>query len=266
MPVADLHVHTTVSDGTLELDELPALAREAGLSAVAVTDHDRYHPDLDAPVTHRDGVTLVRGIELRAETGDERVDLLGYGLHETDALAAECDRIQRDRQSRGRRIVELVEAETGVELDVDIEPGLGRPDVARAVERSDAPYDYGETFDELIGNGGPCYVPRDVTGIDRAVELLSRACDVVSLAHPFRYDDPATALSLVETHDLDGVERYYDYAGFDPDPTPVEELLAGADRLATGGSDAHDRTLGVTGLGERDWRRLRERLDTTALA
>ena len=255
-----------MSDGVLTLAELPAAARAAGLSAVAVTDHDRYHPDLDAPVTTRDGVTVVRGIEFRAETGDQRVDLLGYGLHETDALAAECDRIQRDRQSRGRRIVDRVEAETGVELDVDVGPGFGRPDVARAVEHSDAPYDYGETFDELIGAGRPCYVPRDVTGIDRAVELLSGACDAVALAHPFRYDDPAAALALVETHDLDGVERFYDYDGFDPDPGPVEKLLADGDRLATGGSDAHGRTLGVTGLNADDWERLCERLDTSAVA
>ncbi|MEZ3116210.1 PHP domain-containing protein [Halobaculum sp. MBLA0147] len=266
MVVADLHVHTTVSDGTLTLDAVPSAARAADVSVVAITDHDRYHPGLDAPVQTLDGITVVRGIELRVETDTERVDLLGYGLHETAALAAECDRIQRDRQRRGREIVTRVEAETGVDLDVTVEPGFGRPDVARAVAASDAPYDYGETFDDLIGAGRPCYVPRDVTPVDEAVPLLREACDVVGLAHPFRYDDPAAALDLISTYDLDAVERFYDYAGTDqPDPTPVDELVDAEGLLRTGGSDAHDETLGVAGLDAADWERLRARLDTSAL-
>jgi Predicted metal-dependent phosphoesterases (PHP family) len=79
-PAADLHVHTTASDGTLTVPELPAAARRAGVEWVAVTDHDRVHPDLDAPVTDRDGVHIIRGIELRVETDRQRLDLLGYGV------------------------------------------------------------------------------------------------------------------------------------------------------------------------------------------
>ena len=257
--VADLHLHTTVSDGVLTLDELPAAAERAGVEAVAVTDHDRYHPGLDEPVQRVEGVTVIRGIELRADAGDQRVDLLGYGLRETDALAAECDRIQRDRQSRGRRMVERVEAETGVELDVEIAPGLGRPDIARAVEESDAPYDYGGAFDELIGNDRPCYVSRDVPTVEEAVPLLREACAVVGLAHPFRYDDPAAALALVADHDLDAVERFYPY-GHDPDLGPLDELLTDEELLRTGGSDAHDRTLGVAGPAGDDWAQIRAAL------
>lgn len=260
MTVADLHLHTTVSDGVLTLDELPAAARRGGVEAVAVTDHDRYHPGLDEPVQRMEGVTVIRGIELRADAGDQRVDLLGYGLRETDALAAECDRIQRDRQSRGREMVERVEAETGAELDVEIAPGLGRPDVARAIARSDAPYDYGGAFDELIGNDGPCYVPRDVPSVERAVPLLREACAVVGLAHPFRYDDPAAALALVADRDLDAVERFYPY-DHDPDLGPLDELFAAEALLGTGGSDAHDRTLGVAGPARDDWEQIRAALD-----
>ena len=69
-PVADLHVHTTASDGLLSVDQLPAVAHEAGIEWVAVTDHDRVHPDLSAPVTKRDKIGMIRGIELRADAGD----------------------------------------------------------------------------------------------------------------------------------------------------------------------------------------------------
>ncbi len=261
MVVADLHVHTTVSDGTLTLAELPAAAQSAGVEVVAVTDHDRYHPGLSQPVTTRENVEVVRGIELRSDAGFDRVDLLGFGLRETDALAAECERLQQDRLERGRRIVERVEAQTGVAIDVEIEPGVGRPDIARAIEASDAAYDRTEAFRELIGRGCPCYVARDIPGVERAAELLHEACAVVGLAHPFRYDDPAQALELAETLELDGVERFYQYSrASQPDPAPVDQLLADSDLLALGGSDAHDRTLGVTGLDRDDWQAVRERI------
>src|SRR6056297_3724011 len=119
MVVADLHVHTTRSDGSLTLDALPAAAADAGVAVVAVTDHDRVQPALDGPVTTRDGVTVVHGIELRVDAGTQRLDLLGYGVEPTDALRAACERIQRNRRERGREIIDCVEARLGVSLPVE---------------------------------------------------------------------------------------------------------------------------------------------------
>ena len=264
--VADLHTHTTISDGTFSLPDLVATAREEGLSAVAVTDHDRYHPDLSVPVERRDGLLVVRGIELRVDAGPERVDLLGYGLTETDALTAEVERLQQDRIDRGRRIVENVEAELGVDIGIEPHEGLGRPHIARAVVESDADYDtIGAVFDDLIGDDGPCYVAREVPDFETGRELLADACAFVGLAHPLRYDDPEAALEL--TADLDAVERYYPYdrpvSPDDPDsldPRPVEAAIAEHDLLATGGTDAHEDELAVDGLPQAAWERVRERL------
>src|SRR6056297_3240943 len=125
--IADLHAHTVVSDGTLTLDEVPAVAREAGVDWVAVTDHDRVHPGLDAPVVERDGVRIVRGIELRVDAGFERLDLLGYAVEHTAALDAETERLQANRQRRGAAILDAVEERLGVDLGLDPRPGLGRP-------------------------------------------------------------------------------------------------------------------------------------------
>jgi predicted metal-dependent phosphoesterase TrpH len=260
MVVADLHAHTTNSDGTFTLETLVASAQARDLAAVAVTDHDRTHPDLDAPVVDRDGLTVVHGVELRVEpAGGERVDLLGYGVEETDALAAELDRIQRDRIERGRAIVERLEDRLGVTLDVPIERGLGRPDVARAAaDHPDTDLEYAEVFDRYIGNDGPCYVARDVPAFERGRDLLADACAVVGLAHPLRYDDPAAALEL--TADLDAVEGPYPYEGA-VDRTPVERAVAEHDLLVTGGSDAHDETLCRAGLDAGGWERVRAALD-----
>ena len=255
--VADLHAHTTVSDGTMTVAELAATAADAGLDCVAVTDHDRVHPDLDAPVVERGGIRIVRGIELRVDAGFERLDLLGYAVDRTAALDAETDRLQADRQRRGAAILDAVEERLGVDLGVDPRPGLGRPHIARAIEESDAPYDYAGAFDELIGNDGPCYVAREVTGLERGVELLRDACAFVGLAHPFRYDDVDAALDVAR--DLDAVERFYPY-GRPVDDARIERVAAESDLLLTGGSDAHERTLAEAGLTAEAFEPVRDRL------
>jgi hypothetical protein len=258
MVVADLHVHTTNSDGEMELHEVPVAARRAGVDVVAITDHDRLHPDLHTPVTHVDGVTLLHGIELRVDVGPFRVDLLGYGVQPTGPLAEEVDRLQRNRIQRAREITECVESRLDVSLDVEFTEGVGRPHIARAIEASEADLDYGGAFEELIGNDGPCYVPREVPEFETGVDLLSESCGLVGLAHPFRYDDPEAALDLCA--DLDAVERFYPY-GREVDEPLLDRAVADYDLVRTGGSDAHDDVLGKAGLDRDDYRRFRDAVD-----
>jgi hypothetical protein len=243
---ADLHVHTDVSDGTLRLETLPAAAARAGVACVAVTDHDRIHPGLDAPVTTLDGVRVVRGVELRVDAGAQRLDLLGYAVDPTPGLTAVLEGIQRNRVERAREMIARCEERLGVALDVDVRPGVGRPHVARAVDaHPEVEYDYAGAFEHLVGDDGPCYVAREVPGFDRGAALLRESCALVGLAHPLRYDDPAAALASAS--ELDAVERYYPY---DPpaDPDPVDRAIEAHGLLATGGSDAHDEVLGRAGL------------------
>jgi len=243
-PAADLHVHTTASDGTLPIEEVPAAADAANIDLVAVTDHDRIHPELDAPITDHNGVTVIRGIELRVDTGRQRLDLLGYAVESTDELTAELDRLQQNRIERAQRIIDCVEDHVGVTLNLDVQPGIGRPHIARAIADSDADYDFQGAFDGLIGNGCPCYVPREITPVDRGIDLLTEACPVVSLAHPLRYDDPSAALDHAAK--LDAVERYYPY-DHAVDTDLVDAAIDRHSLLAIGGSDAHGTTLGQAG-------------------
>jgi predicted metal-dependent phosphoesterase TrpH len=260
VPVADLHVHTTVSDGTLTIPELPAAARAGGVSSVAVTDHDRLHPELGAPVTTVDGVTVIRGVELRVDAGDQHLDLLGYAAEPTDELTAELDRLQRDRVERAREIVSRVEDRLDVSLDVNFEAGVGRPHIARAIDASDADVDFAGAFRDLIGDGGPCYVARAVPSFERGVELLSAACAVVGLAHPLRYADPESALDRARR--LDAVERYYPY-GREVTPgeaAAVDRVIDERELLAAGGTDAHEKALGVAGPPASAYERFAARL------
>jgi len=273
MVYADLHVHTDCSDGQLSLSAVPVAAWRAGVDVVAVTDHDRVHPDLTEPVVETtpadatatdsgaatdhddaDPVTVIRGIELRVEAECGRVDLLGYGVQLTDDLQAVIDRVQADRKERGRRMIECVEDRLGVDLAVAPREGLGRPHVARAVaDHPDVDLDYGDAFAELIGADCPCYVARDVPSFAEGRGVLAGACGLVALAHPLRYDAPRAALELCS--ELDAVERYYPYERA-VDTDPVERAIADHDLAITGGSDAHDDRLGRAGLSASDYRHI----------
>ena len=257
MVVADLHVHTTNSDGSLTLETLPDAAERAGVEAVAVTDHDRVHPDLDRPLTRIDGIEIVHCIEIGVTTGAMRVDLLGYGVRRSERLLELLETVQANRVERARRIVACVENELGVDLDVDVEPGVHRTHIARAIDRSDAPYDYRRAKDELIGEGCPCHVPRPVPGFDRGRRVLSEACALVGLAHPLRYPDPERAVAL--TPALDAVELDYPYDSA-VDLEPVVAAIDAHDLVPTGGSDAHDDRLGRAGVDRTTYDRVRSRI------
>lgn len=259
MVAADLHVHTTNSDGTLGLSGVLERARAADLSAIAVTDHDRLHPELEAPIEDRQGLAVVHGVELRVDTGDQRLDLLGYGAVRTESLVTELDRLQADRVERGRAIVANVESLLGIDLDIEPGPGFGRPDVARAVAaHPEAEYTVTEVFEDLIGDNGPAYVARDVPSFEPARGLLRDACNLVGLAHPLRYDNPSAALERAGT--LDAIELHYPYED-DPDLDPVRDAADRHDLYVTGGSDAHDgAAVGTVGLSLDEWARIRERL------
>lgn len=248
MPYADLHVHTVNSDGTLRFQEIPAAAKRANLEAVAITDHDRIHPDFETPMIECNGVTLIHGIELRVDSPAGRIDLLGYMLESTPALEAEVARLQANRIERGSAIIERIESTLDLELDVEPHEGIGRPHIARAVAaHPESSYDVQGVFDDLIGVDGPCYVARDVPTFERGRSLLADSCAIVGLAHPLRYADVDIALELAMS--LDAIERWYPYED-GVDTTRLDAIIKSASLLPTGGSDAHGDCLGEVGMGQ----------------
>jgi 3',5'-nucleoside bisphosphate phosphatase len=262
MPYADLHVHTTASDGAMSLSTVPRAARAADVQVVAITDHDRPHPGLTAPINEHGGIELVRGIELRVDPAeDDAVDLLGYGVRETAELDALVEKIQRNRVERGGEIVARVEERLGIDLALEAAPGLGRPHIARAIdEHPESGYDYEAAFGELIGADCSCYVPREIPSFERGVTTLRESCALVGLAHPFRYRDPEAALALAA--DLDAVERFYPY-GRPVDTALLDRAIEEHDLIATGGSDAHDDRLGRAGLDETAYETVAAQLSQT---
>lgn len=251
--VADLHVHTTESDGTTEPSRIPDLARENNLDVIAITDHDMYH-DFGQPVVNRGDVNIISGMELRvkAESIGERVDLLGYGVTSSEELDRIVESVRSNRKKRAEEIVSRIEEKTGAELDINPNVSTGRPHIAKAVDRNDEiPYDYQGTFDNLIGKDHYCYVSRDIPSFNEGVEVLKKSSLCVSLAHPYRYKNVEKAVEMTEN--LDAIECNYLYSDSIESGNLPREKASQFEIGVTGGSDAHEPTsIGSCGLNREE--------------
>lgn len=241
----DLHLHTTASDGQLTPVALVAAARAAGLTTVAVTDHDTVAawPDLQAPAD-AEGLTLVAGIEITAVEAGRDVHVLGYFFDPADPELAAFLTAQRfDRRRRLEAMLERLAA-VGVRLDLALPDGpvvsgraLGRPMVAAALVEAGHVTSVAEAFDLYLSHGRPAYVPRSGAPVREVTRLLGRAGGVGVLAHPGKLEDDRLVHRLLR-EGCDGVEVFH------PDHSPSDRgrylALARQWRLmVTGGSDFH---------------------------
>jgi predicted metal-dependent phosphoesterase TrpH len=253
---ADLHVHSSASDGTEPPAEVMRRAAQAGLDVVALTDHDTVAGHAEArralagPLT---SLTLLPGMELSCRLADRSLHLLAY-LFDADHpdLAAELRRIRDDRVLRARAMVSRL-AELGVGISWDQVAAIagpavvGRPHIARAMAAAGAIASPREAFTrDWIGDGGRAYVGRYALDPVHAIGLVRDAGGVAVLAHPragqeYRVSDEE--IGRLAAAGLAGVEVFH------PDQPDAERagLLALAHDLglvATGGSDDHGSLTG----------------------
>jgi hypothetical protein len=269
--VIDLHLHTTASDGLCSPRELVERAAAAGLSRMAVTDHDTTAA-LGESADHcaRAGIAFVPGIEITAILEGADVHLLGYFIDARHApLAAFLARQRDSRVERIRRIADRL-SELGAPIDAAplLEAGrrqdgrsIGRPQVARALMAAGHAADVNDAFDRFLGRGQPAFVARTGARPEEVIGIVHAAGGLASLAHPglTEIDDRIPAL---RDAGLDAIEAYHS----EHDPAVRDRYLAlAADLglLVTGGSDfhgdpAHGLAPGSVTLPADHWQRLSE--------
>lgn len=243
----DLHLHTTASDGHCTPAALVSRAARAGLSVMAVTDHDTVAGIAEAQAAaDRRGIEVVPGIEVTAVEDGQDVHVLGYFIDPEDGALATFLAAQRASRVARVRAIGARLTSLGMPIDtnailagVDREGGrsIGRPQVARAMIAAGYAADVQEAFDRWLGPGGPAFVPRRGPSPEAVLELLHRAGGLASLAHPGRtgIDDRIPALREAG---LDALEVYHT----DHDASLVARygaLAARSGLLRTGGSDFH---------------------------
>jgi len=254
-PRIDLHTHSTASDGTDTPAELVAAARAAGLSVLAITDHDTTTGWAAAAAALPAGLRLLRGAEFScvSPTGrgdrDVSVHLLGYLFDpEHEAIVAEQARLRTERRGRLHRIAEKMAAD-GYPVDPDgllalLPDGTsaGRPHLARALVTAGVVASVDEAFGTLLYNGSPYYVPKADTPVHTAIRMVRAAGGVPVFAHPFarrrgRVVEPSVIVELAGIG-LAGVE--VDHPDHGPeDRDLLRGLAADLGMLTTGSSDYH---------------------------
>jgi len=249
MAKLDLHSHTTASDGLLDPAALVHLAHAAGLTTLAITDHDTTDGLAAAHAAAGPlGLAVIPGVEFGCELPQGEIHLLGY-LFDPDhpALVAKLAWLRAGRLERGQLMVEKLGA-LGVPVAwarvqaLAAGGAVGRPHVAQALVETGAVADTAEAFDRYLAWGGPAYVPRRRLDPAEAIGLLHAAGGVAALAHPARIPDLAVLLPRWVAAGLAGLECYYG----EYDPPTVDRLVALAQRhglVPTGGSDYHGRPL-----------------------
>lgn len=258
----DLHTHTTVSDGGDTPQELIGKAAEAGLTVIAVTDHDNDAGCDEAMAAGQDArIEVIRGVELSCDveylsdhgytpTARPTMHLLGYFVPATDnPLSSALAQLQRYRANRNRMIVERLN-ELGIPVtfeEVERDAGgpgaqIGRPHFAAALVRHGAVAHYQQAFDEYLAKGAAAYVARKLYKPDEAISLMLGAGVVPVLAHPFTLNLSVEDLErfvadLVATG-LKGIEGYH---GDMPEveQEPYRALGRAFDLVVSGGSDYH---------------------------
>ncbi len=264
--VADLHMHTTASDGTVSVDERITLASERSLDAIAITDHDSLSADLTEPVSTDGPVDVITGVEVRADLFDTKIEILGYCIDPANATLQNL--LERAREFRTQRNNELVERlATAANLDItyeelaaEVEGALGRPHLAARLVEAGRVDSIQEAFDVYLAKDGDVYVPMQRLDAPTVIETIHDAGGVTSLAHPGRIRaDSETVERMVERLvelGIDGIETWYPYgavASADDLPVGPERALQLAREyglIPTGGSDCHGPDSGKFRLGD----------------
>jgi len=242
---ADLHTHSTASDGTLRPSEVVHLARQLGIGALALTDHDTTEGVPEALQAGREvGVEVIAGIEINSEGKHGDAHILGYWVDPSEPQLQEQLLAIRDaRVGRARGMLKKLAA-MGMPLEWERimamagdAASIARPHIARAMVEAGYVATTQEAFDKYISNDGPAYVNRLRMTMSEAMGYIHDAGGLAVMAHPAESKLAHLIPQLVEAG-LDGIEVYY------PKHTPEQqaELLDIAAKyhlVTTGGSDFH---------------------------
>jgi predicted metal-dependent phosphoesterase TrpH len=242
----ELQSHSTVSDGQLLPSEVVAEAAKAGVTTLALTDHDAIAGVGEAQRAAAElGIELVPAIEMSCvHEYAEDLHICGYWV-DVGRIAAACERAQHERVTRAGEIIEKLR---GHGFDIHLEDAvreagdalsIGRPHIARA---AGATGDLGPFFEEYLVPGAKAFVPRRWPTAEQAIETIHDAGGIAVIAHPYwDISEPSEVDDLIRSLKADGVETYY--------PTHTKEqtehlleLCAELDLTPTASSDYHGPT------------------------
>jgi predicted metal-dependent phosphoesterase TrpH len=202
---ADLHCHSTCSDGALNPHELVDLAIKKGLQGLSITDHDAFdaYPEV-LTYAAQNNLAMVTGVEFSASMNGKSVHILGYGFDpENHELKAFSERHRERRVARNRELLERLKTE-GISIDEDelytSSPSrmIGRPHIALLMVKKGHVKDMRTAFKKYLGDGAKCYVPGPLFTLEETLDHIRHAGGKPVLAHPHLYDGKKFVKKVLE--------------------------------------------------------------------
>lgn len=253
---ADLHCHSTFSDGTLSPEQLVSLAKERGLKGLVITDHDTVeaYPSV-LKMAAAAGLSCITGVEFSAIHNGVNVHILGYSFSPQNSFIHElCQRHQQRRLQRNQAILErLAENEmpiTDEELlaaSDNVKGTIGRPHIALAMVKKGYVSDVAEAFRLYIGEDKPCYVRGNLFSVEETLSIIHQANGFALIAHPHLIKHSQIIPQLLSMN-FDGLEGYYAKLPSIQNARWVK-IAQKKNWIVTGGSDFHGDIKPTIGLG-----------------
>ena len=242
---ADLHIHTTHSDGTKTVKEIIDMAKDKGVQIIAITDHDIVK-DVAFGKEYAEslGVTFIPGVELSTLHRNKSVHVLGYfntDGYENKEMKDYYTMIKEGREKRAHKFIENLKFHFDIEITYEsvysFSRGvIARPHIGKAIQAKYPEYTFDYIFDNFIGDHSPAYVPSTQLPVEEGVALLRRNGALAVLAHPTLLKE--SVKEEVMAMDFDGVEARY-YRNKNNEENLYREYAEKNQIIVTAGSDYH---------------------------
>lgn len=241
---ADLHCHTTASDGLLTPWELVRMAKSISLQAVGITDHDTvsgWEEAENAGIEY--GIEIIRGIEINTEWNGTEVHILGYEFDPNSTYLR--TKLEELKDARERRMALILEKLWDLKIHISIDEVrhvatgevMGRPHIAQVLMEHGFAGSIRDAFDRYIGKGAPAYVPRYKLTPEEGIHLIRKAKGVAVLAHPGINRLESSIPAWVE-EGLQGLEVSHSEHDLE-DERRCRNIAEIYNLIMTGGSDFH---------------------------
>lgn len=273
---ADLHCHTTCSDGSETPEQVINLAKNSGLSALSITDHDTIDAyETAIPLAKEANLTLLTGVEFSTVLKQTSIHLLGYGFDiNHPAISSLCAKHKERRMNRNLAVLELLKKHNMplvYEDLIDAIPvesaskgrSIGRPHIAFAMVRKGYVKDPQEAFNKYLGEERSCFIQGDSFTVDETIDTIHNAKGIAVIAHPHLIKNTGLLNDLLKK-DFDGIECYYGKF-LATAHTRWLKIAKHRNWLITGGSDFHGKpkpnlNLGCSWIAQEPFQAIIERL------
>jgi len=246
--VCDLHCHTTLSDGSLGIEDVIAQAKKMNIDYLSITDHDTMASFSRADVLGaRHGVKILHGVELSAWDKKRgcKVHILCYAPKKPDRLEVLCFKSCEIRKACSKEMIEKVMKKFPITLESVLRyttssKSIFKQHIMRAlIDYGYALEFYGALDKELFSpDHGSCYVEREYPDVNFVLDLIHSAKGVAVMAHPAQYDNIELLEELAEKGKIDGVEIGH-YSADASYRNALHEIADKYNLIVTGGSDFH---------------------------